>query len=113
MPTVTTHAPGTFNWPELATSDPVAAKKFYASLFGWQINDTDMGPGGVYTIFQRDGKDVAALFKLDAEMAKMGMPPTWASYITVENADAAAAKAKALGGTVLKEPFDVTSLMGG
>jgi len=107
MPTVTTHAPGTFNWPELSTSDPIAAKKFYASLFGWQINDTDMGPSGVYTIFQREGKDVAALYKIDAEMAKMGVPPSWVSYITVENADAAAAKAKSLGGTVLKEPFDV------
>ena len=107
MPTVTTHAPGTFSWPELATSDPAAGKKFYASLFGWQINDSDMGPQGVYTIFQRDGKDVAALYKMDAEMTRSGMPPAWVSYITVENADAAVAKAKSLGGTVIKEPFDV------
>jgi predicted enzyme related to lactoylglutathione lyase len=51
MPTVTTHAPGTFCWPELSTSDPIAAKKFYSGLFGWQIKDQDMGPQGVYTIF--------------------------------------------------------------
>lgn len=107
MPTVTTHAPGTFCWPELATGDPVAAKKFYASLFGWEISDTDMGPGGIYTSFKRDGKDVAACFKIDDEMARMGVPPMWGTYITVENADATAAKAKSLGGTVVKEPFDV------
>jgi len=107
MPTVTTHAPGTFSWPELATTDPIAAKKFYSTLFGWQINDNDMGPMGVYTIFRRDGKDVSACFRMDADMASSGMPPSWASYITVENADATAAKAKALGGKVLKEPFDV------
>jgi predicted enzyme related to lactoylglutathione lyase len=107
MPTVTTHAPGTFNWPELATRDPIAAKKFYASLFGWEIHDTDMGPGGTYTSFRLDGRDVAACYKLDDEMARMGVPPAWGTYITVEDADATAAKAKSLGGTVLKEPFDV------
>ena len=107
MPIVTTHAPGTFSWPELATTDQVAAKKFYTSLFGWQFKDTDMGPGGIYTIFTRDGVDVGALMTLDAEMQKMGMPPSWTAYITVDDADAAAAQAKASGGTVLKEPFDV------
>ena len=43
MPTVTTHAPGTFCWPELATSDQDAAKKFYSTVFGWQFTDADMG----------------------------------------------------------------------
>lgn len=107
MPTVTTHAPGTFNWPELATSDPIAAKKFYASLFGWDIKDQDMGPQGVYTIFTLGGNDVAACYTMDAGQAKTGMPPYWGTYITVENADAAAAKAKSIGGTVIMEPFDV------
>jgi predicted enzyme related to lactoylglutathione lyase len=107
MTTVTTHAPGTFSWPELATSDQDAAKKFYTTLFGWQVKDNDMGPAGVYTIFTRDGKDVSACCKLDEAQAKTGMPPYWGTYITVENADAAAAKAKSLGGEVLMEPFDV------
>jgi len=107
MPTVTAHAPGTFSWPELATSDPNAAKKFYTTLFGWQFKDTDMGPSGVYTIFTRDGKDCAATYKLDAKMAQAGVPPSWGTYITVESADQAAAKAKSLGGQVLQEPFDV------
>ncbi len=107
MPTVTTHAPGTFNWPELATNDQDAAKKFYSSLFGWQIKDQDMGPGGVYTIFMREGVDVAALYTLQPDMVKNGVPPNWAAYVTVENADEAAAKAKTLGGTVVMEPLDV------
>ena len=107
MPTVTTHAPGTFVWPELATSDQSAAKKFYTGLFNWQFKDTDMGPDGVYTIFTREGKDAAALYTLNADMKKMGVPPSWASYISVEDADATAKKAKTLGGTVLKDAFDV------
>ena len=43
MPTVTQHAPGTFCWAELGTTDQDSAKKFYTSLFGWQYKDTDMG----------------------------------------------------------------------
>jgi hypothetical protein len=41
-------------------------------------------------------------------MLKMGVPPNWGSYVAVESADAAAAKAKQIGGTVLMEPFDVS-----
>ena len=107
MPTVTTNAPGTFCWPELSTSDPIAAKKFYSGLFGWQIKDQDMGPQGVYTIFTRDGKDVSACYQQDEAQAKSGVPPYWGTYISVESADQAAAKAKSLGGTVIMEPFDV------
>src|SRR5260221_11631296 len=63
MPTVTQHAPGTFCWPECATTDSTAAKTFYTSLFGWQFKDNDMGPGGTYTIFTKSGSDVAALYQ--------------------------------------------------
>ena len=107
MPTFTVHAPGTFNWPELATSDQTAAKQFYGTLFGWKYDDTDMGPGGIYTIFKRDGADVAALYTLDPKERQAGIPPHWNAYVAVENADAAAKKAASLGGTVIMEPFDV------
>ena len=35
MSQITTHAPGTFSWVELGTTDADAAKRFYAGLFGW------------------------------------------------------------------------------
>lgn len=107
MPVVTAHALGTFSWPELGTIDQDAAKKFYTSLFGWQFKDTDMGPMGTYTIFTRDGVDVGALYTLEPKMREMGVPPFWGAYVTVDNADTAAERAKANGGTVMGEPFDV------
>lgn len=107
MPTFTVHAPGTFSWPELATTDQPAAKQFYSTLFGWKIKDTDMGPSGIYTIFTRDGVDVAALYTLEPKMREMGVPPNWGAYVTVESADEAAKQAKSLGGTIVVEPFDV------
>jgi hypothetical protein len=107
MATQTQHAPGTFCWVELASTDLEAAKKFYGGLFGWTFKDTDMGPDGVYTIFQLDGRDAAALYALKKEQLDSGMPPCWSCYVAVENADETAKQAKAAGATVIVEPFDV------
>src|SRR6267378_4458329 len=99
------HAPGSFCWAELATTDGHGAKKFYSELFGWTTHDSPIGPGMVYTMLKLDGKDVGALYE-KGEMMKE-VPTVWASYISVANADETAAKAKSLGGTVMQEPFDV------
>ncbi len=107
MPTITTHAPGTFCWPELATSDYQGAKKFYTALFGWTVNEQDMGGGEMYGMLLLEGASVGALCRLQKDEAARGVPPHWNSYVTVASADESAAKAKQLGGTVLKEPFDV------
>ena len=66
-----------------------------------------MGPGEIYTIFELDGRDCAALYTLRPDMLKMGIPPHWAAYVSVANADEAAEKAKQLGGVVMMEPLDV------
>jgi predicted enzyme related to lactoylglutathione lyase len=102
---VTKHVPGTFCWVELATSDGPAAKEFYTSLFGWSFQDNPMGDAGAYTMLQKNGKDVGALYQMGPE--QKGMPPHWGSYVAVENANDAAAHAKELGATVMLEPFDV------
>ena len=107
MMITTQHAPGTFCWPELTTTDPQGAKKFYTSLFGWSFVDNDMGQGGTYTMLQLKGTEVGALYPLEKEQLSRGVPPHWNSYVAVESADQAAAKAKQLGATVLMEPFDV------
>ncbi len=102
------HAPGSFCWAELATTDGPGAKKFYSELFGWTTHDSPVGPGMVYTMLKLDGKDVGALYE-KGEMMK-DVPTVWASYISVANADEIAAKAKSLGGTVMKEPFEPNSV---
>ncbi|MEP6743618.1 MAG: VOC family protein [bacterium] len=102
-----TYAPGTFCWVELGTTDGEAAKKFYTELFGWTFTDSPVGPGMVYTMLKQDGKDVGALYTMPKEMTSQGIPPNWLSYASVANADESAAKAKELGATLMKEPFDV------
>ena len=106
MPNFEKHDPGTFCWIELATTDAPGAKKYYTSLFGWTTNENDMGGEfGIYYIFQKNGRDCAAMYQMGAQQA--GMPPNWMSYVCVSSADAAAEKAKSLGGNVVMPPFDV------
>lgn len=103
-----THAePGNFCWFELATTDQAGAKTFYGGLFGWTAHDNPMGPDAFYTMFQLRGKNVGAAYALMPDQAQQGVPPHWGTYVAVANADAAAAKAKSLGATLLVEPMDV------
>jgi len=101
------YTPGTFCWVDLATTDPEAAKTFYTGLFGWTAVDFPMGEGGIYTMLRLDGDDVAALSEMQLDMRAQGIPPHWVNYVSVADADAAAAKARELGGIVFGEPFDV------
>ena len=107
MTNIDKHPVGAFCWIELATTDQAAAKKFYASLFGWTPDDSPMGPGEFYTIFKLNGRDAAAGYTLRPEQKAQHVPPHWMVYITVANTDASAAKAAQLGGKIVVPPFDV------
>ena len=107
MPTIDKHAPGTFCWIELATTDGDGAKRFYTELFGWDSRDDPISPDMVYTMFQRHGKTSAAGYQMGAEMKAMNVPPHWLEYIAVESADETVEKARSLGATVIREPMDV------
>ncbi len=101
MPHFTSHQPGSFCWIELMTSDAAAARTFYTRLFHWTVNEIPMGEMGTYYIFQKDGRDVAAMYE------ERRTPPAWQSYVAVASADAAAEQIKSLGGQVHMGPMDV------
>jgi uncharacterized protein len=107
VPDVSSHAPGTFSWPELATTDQKGGAAFYRDLFGWEINEQPMGPGETYTTFQVRGRPVSAAYTMRPEEKQTGAPPHWNNYVTVKNADEAVTKAKSLGANVFAPPFDV------
>lgn len=104
--TLRQHAHGSPNWFELSTRDQMAAKAFYAEVFGWSATDSAL-PDGSYTMFTLDGRDVAAGQSLSPEQAAQGLPSHWTVYFRVDDCDATAAKVRAGGGQVLVEPFDV------
>ena len=106
MTVTATHAPGTFCWADLGTTDTAAAKRFYTGLFGWSFEDRPMGDQ-YYTMLELHGKHVGALYPQQEDERSAHIPPHWMCYIAVESADKTAARAAELGGTVLAPPFDV------
>ncbi|MGA7293776.1 MAG: VOC family protein [Terriglobales bacterium] len=107
MTNIDKHPAGSFCWIELHTSDQPAAKSFYNALFGWEAHDMPMGPNDFYTIFKLQGRDAAAGCTLRPEHRAQNVPPHWAIYVAVDDADTAAAKAAQLRGKVLAPAFDV------
>src|SRR4051812_23729918 len=103
----TSHAPGTFSWADVSTTDQEGAKAFYTGLFGWEAEDLPVGDGVSYTMMRVGGRAVAAVSPQPQQQREAGVPPLWNSYVTVESADAAAARAGELGATVHAPPFDV------
>jgi hypothetical protein len=105
MGTRTEHAPGTFSWVDLTTSDAAGAKEFYGGMFGWEPEDNEIpeeAGGGTYTMFKLGGEYVAAIAQETDEF-----PPHWNSYVTITSADEASARADELGATLIEQPFDV------
>jgi predicted enzyme related to lactoylglutathione lyase len=107
MTEFSSHPPGTFCWPELATTDQKGGAAFYGALFGWEVDEQPIGPTETYTMFKMRGLEVAAASSLRPEQSQQGVPPHWNAYVTVADADATATRARELGGTVLAPPFDV------
>lgn len=96
--------PGAFSWSELMTSDPAAAAKFYAALFGWTVKDMDMGTGP-YLVANVGETSVAGIMGMPPGAGPM--PPAWGCYVTVDDVDATLAKAASLGGRTVMPPMDV------
>jgi uncharacterized protein len=103
----TGYQPGTFCWVDLTTTDQPGAKAFYEGLFGWLAQDMPVGEGATYSIMQLHGKSVAAIAAQPQQQRDAGVPASWNSYVSVSSADAAAERAKELGGDVHAPAFDV------
>ena len=101
------YAPGTFSWTDLGTTDTGGALAFYGALLGWEGEEMPTGEDATYWFLRVDGRAVAGMSLMRGEALAAGAPPAWLSYVTVEDADATAARAAELGGTVMLEPFDV------
>ncbi|HWM63433.1 MAG TPA: VOC family protein [Solirubrobacterales bacterium] len=100
----TSYEPGTPCWIDLGTPDQDAAAEFYGALFGWSVEaDENAEETGGYRVATLRDKAIGGVMKLMEE----GQPPSWSTYIAVEDADATAAKAKEAGGSVMFEPMDV------
>ncbi|MCY3913253.1 MAG: VOC family protein [Chloroflexi bacterium] len=106
---ITSHSQGAPCWVDLATTDQVAAKAFYADLFGWDCQDNPMDEAGnvFYTMAMVDGAFVGGMYEQPQDQREAGIPPHWMIHLAVDDVDAIAARVPELGGTVGAPPFDV------
>jgi uncharacterized protein len=101
MPEMTAYEPGTPSWVDLSSTDIETTAAFYQSLFGWSWSAAP--DGGGYGLFTKGGKSVAGL----GPVMQTGQPEVWLTYVSVADADAAAAAVTSAGGTVMAPPMDV------
>ena len=94
-----------FIWQELVTTDQETSGAFFSKLLGWDLKKLDAGEFGIYTLFQKNGKDVAGM--MDPTPETPGEGSYWHSYIAVEDIDKYANKTIEIGGKVLVPPHDV------
>jgi predicted enzyme related to lactoylglutathione lyase len=96
---------GEFSWHELATHDYPAAYRFYERLFGWKKTSLmDMGAGGEYQMFGRNGIVLGGMFNRPAHM---GSTPAWLHYVLVDDVHRAVKAVAAHGGKVVSGPMEV------
>jgi len=121
------NAHGAVNFNTLNTRNLDAAREFYGSIFGWGVLDLG-GDGRMWTLpGYGDHLDEKVTPGLRESMAEMGAPAGfedvvaavapiaaddtatpahWGVTFAVDDADAAAARAVELGGTILSPPTD-------
>lgn len=83
--------PGAFCWSELQTRDAEGAKKFYASVFGWDYEDNDLGET-TYTGIRLDGRPIGGMLPM-SEQVPEETPPHWLIYFATEDLDGLSEKA--------------------
>lgn len=106
MARIESYQQGTPNWVELTTPDQQAAKEFYGTLFGWQLDDVPMDDQGSYYVTAAiEGDQVAGISGQMPELA--GHPAFWGVFLAVDDVDATVAKVEPAGGKVEAGPFDV------
>jgi predicted enzyme related to lactoylglutathione lyase len=96
---------GTPDWFELHTRDHAAAVAFYRDVFGWDTVEIPNNDRFRYTMMRdpRGEGELAGIFDASSSLPE-GAPPHWSVYWRVDDADAVAARAKSLGGTVVTGP---------
>src|SRR3954469_13709440 len=88
--------PNPFAHVELSTDDVKKAKKFYAAVFAWKLNDL---PGMAYTMIDVSGGVGGGLQKKQSPE----QPTAWLPYVQVDDVKATMAKVLKAGGKAMLE----------
>jgi predicted enzyme related to lactoylglutathione lyase len=121
------NAPGSWNFSELHTADPGRAERFYGAVFGWELDPFELTPGAKFGLWRLPGygdflaeSDPEIRERQAASQAPPGfadavafletdgteVDPRWSITFSVADADAAVARALALGATQVSPLID-------
>jgi predicted enzyme related to lactoylglutathione lyase len=98
--------PGTLTWNQCQTNDPARAAAFYQAVFGYEIDEVDMGGEHPFRVLKVGGRGVAGV----REPISADEPTHWSTTFAVADTDETVARAKELGGTVVMEPLDLPDI---
>jgi uncharacterized protein len=91
--------PNCWAMSSLHTPDVGRAQAFYGEMFGWELKSL---PDVPFSLWLLSGGIVAAVTATDG----VEVPPHWSVNFAVDDADATAEHAVALGGAILMAPMD-------
>jgi uncharacterized protein len=100
--------PGSLTWNELMTRHPDGAKQFYPAVFGWTVEDLEMGEM-TYTLWKLGDEVVGGMMPIGPDDPPE-LAPHWGVYFAVEDTDASVAKAQELGAAVFVPPTDIPDI---
>jgi len=98
-----TGATGSWVWCDLRSTDPDAARRFYAAVFGYTYQPMEMADAD-YMTFWIGEETIGGMGGMMG--APEGTPSHWLVYFAVADVDASVAAVTANGGTSLAPPFD-------
>lgn len=97
---------GSIGWIDLTVENGEEVRDFYREVVGWEPEAVDMGDYSDFNMKAPDsGKPMAGV--CHARGGNAGLPANWLIYITVADADVAAARCVELGGKVIAGPKDM------
>ncbi|MEO6324166.1 MAG: VOC family protein [Thermoanaerobaculia bacterium] len=98
---------GAFCWGQLNTGDTARGEAFYTSLFGWTAK-TGTDGGMTYTEWNLGGTPIGGMMAMPPNAG--GAPSHWLAYFAVDDCDAVAASATALGAKTYVPPTDISNV---
>ena len=94
-------------WFDLMSSNPDAAKQFYADLFGWKFASVDMGGGNLYHLAIDNDRNIAGIGNRPADVDIGERDSMWLTHLYTADARGTAAKVANAGGKIITEPHDI------